>query len=86
MSKLKDIFKLKNGYSHPDRDSFALFITKCRNEEFNLYDSTCKDDTVIDSVLKHLMFTVYYLEENIEFGNADNYGQRPMVINDLFHS
>ena len=32
------------------------------------------------------MFTIYYLEENIEFGNSENYKKRPTVTNDIFHS
>ena len=79
MQGLTDKIKIKNGYSNSDdRASFSIEVMKCTH-------GSCKGAIPIVKILKELFFTLYYLEENIEFG-SDNLGEIPTHVGDTFHS
>ena len=84
---LKDKFQLKNGYTSSDRISFSIEVSQCVPIiTFKGFDSisSCKSPSEIGDFLNKIYFTSYMLEENVEFGNVKNVGQRPILSNDKY--
>ena len=46
----------------------------------------CRDTDDTKELLKHIFFTLFYTDNNIEFGNSDNIGLNPVATVDTFHS
>ena len=80
MEALGDILKVKNGYTNTeDRASFSLEILKCSGDD-------CESDPKISSMLDKIMFNIFILSEDLEIGNIENYGTRPLITTEKFHS
>lgn len=77
---MKENLFVKNGYANnKERISFAIIIIKCEGEG-------CKTDEEITTMLENIYFTMYYLQEEVAFSNIENYGSRPLIIKEKFHS
>jgi hypothetical protein len=64
--------KLKNSYSNlQDRTSFSIVAAICTET-----DGTCEDIENINLLLEKLYFTMFILEEMVEF--SDQIGVRPI--------
>ena len=75
--------RVKNGYSNStERTSFQVEIVKC-NADMN---QTCKNDKALEKVLDLVYFTVFTLDEQIDFGDPEKFGKRPVQTFDKFHS
>ena len=80
MEKMKNHFQLKNSYSHADRISFSISINKCVNST----SQVCEPDEKIEEMLHSMFFTIYTIQETINFHNGSNYGGNPIVVSDKF--
>ena len=79
IDKIKDFLKVKNGYSNRDRSSFSVEISICNQNE-------CESHEKIQAMLDEMMFTLYYLNEDIEYASVENQGEITMVMSDMFLS
>ena len=60
--------KVKNSYENiEDRVSFAIMASICDKE----YDDSCGDSTQVDKVLSMFYFTVFYIDESIDFSTEE---------------
>ena len=70
--------------NNTERVSFSVEIVQCKS------DDCIQNDTQIKELLKNIMFTFYYTEENLAFGKTkDKDGKlikRAIVSRDKFHS
>ena len=74
---LENHLYIKNGYSNQtERISFSIDIIPCEKEE----DDSCQDADKIELALSNILFTLYYLEENIDFGTTDNLMRKPVSV------
>jgi hypothetical protein len=82
MNTIKDILRVKNSYTDKDeRVSFSMQAVACDSDT-----EECADPTAIEQFFEDIYFTIYILKENIAFGDNSNIGQRPISVNDQFHS
>ena len=67
--------------AHKDRDTRGWGLSLNPNmERFAL----CQ--VASEKVLKKIFFTLFHLDENVEFANRENYGKNPNRSSDAFHS
>lgn len=77
---IKDWWVLKNGYSNSEvRKSFNVQASLCDQN----IDPTCATKDEIDFLLQRLQFTVYLIEDYVQFGNV---GDIPFLTVNKFHS
>jgi len=82
VEKIKDYFMIKNGYSNDeDRVSFSVEIVKCNEEE----GETCKNKELVSKLLNSMYFTMYNIEETIDFKDPDKMMERPVRTLNKFH-
>tara|TARA_B110000285_G_C14934631_1_gene518970 strand:+ start:147 stop:434 length:288 start_codon:yes stop_codon:yes gene_type:complete len=82
IEKLKDQLRVKNSYSNKEeRISFSIQAVNCDNST-----EDCQEFSIIEKFFDNMFFTVYVLEENIEFGDVANIGKKPLSTTDTFHS
>lgn len=83
MNLIKDDLVIKNGYSNKEeRISFSIQAVLCDTDA----GETCASNDNIDLFLRSIYFTMYVLEESIAFGQLENIGERPISVDDKFHS
>ena len=74
---------MKNGYSnYDDRVSYSVEIVKCNPE----VDKDCKNDALAEKLLSQIFFTLYNIEELVDFKNPEKLKGRPIRTQDSFHS
>ena len=84
MEKIKEHFEVKNGYINKhERVSFSVEIVKCNDDIHE--DVQCKNDAT-PLILEQIYFTLYNLEEMIDFKNPDKLKKRPIRAEVKFHS
>jgi hypothetical protein len=75
MDLLKEELRVKNSFSNKkERVSFSIQAVNCDQEK----DSSCETKENISELFNSIYFTAYILEENIEFGDVDSIGKRPI--------
>jgi hypothetical protein len=85
MTGMEDFAYLKNSYSNKlDRKSMSIQVVLGNHSECASYDSDCPFHDQIDKFLSYLYFSLYIVEENIEFTN--DIKARPISTSDKFHS
>jgi hypothetical protein len=52
----------------------------------NTTTMTCESDDKIERLLNSIFFTVYTLQEEVDFANPDNYRKTPLIVKDVFFS
>jgi len=83
IDKIKDHFQIKNGYNNKhERISFSVEIVKCNDDSSKV---KCKNDATED-ILEQIYFTLYNVEEIIDFKNPDKLKSRPIRTEVKFHS
>lgn len=83
INKIADYFQIKNAYANTtERISFSVEIVKC-NPEFS---QTCKSDETVQKFLDVVYFTMYNIEEVVDFKNNHKVGSRPVRTTNKFHS
>jgi len=81
-SLIEDYYKLTNSYIETkNKDAFALEIIKCNKDEKG--EGFCASDEDIKEVVSSLVFTQYFIKEQIDF-DGDNYGSRPTRVEAIF--
>ena len=66
---------VKNGYSNKhERISFVIEIATCRQHQ----GRTCKEPEAASKILESFYFTMYNIEEVIDFKNPQKLGDRPV--------
>ena len=84
--RMKAFWQVKNAYTNKgDRVSFSMEIHKCGAHKGNAPDY-CQNDEAIRKLFDKLYFTLFYLEEMVEFGVLNNFGKRPTTVQEKFHS
>ena len=82
IDKIEDYLQIKNGYNNKDeRISFSVEIVKCNDTP----SVTCRNDAT-EAILEQVYFTLYNLEEIIDFKNPDKLKSRPIRTEVKFHS
>lgn len=76
----KKFWQVKNGYTNEtERISFSVEIVKCN-------DADCKSEAQTQKIMNLMYFTVYTLEEAIDFKNPEKLNSRPVRVQTTFHS
>ena len=66
-----------------NRTYFKISIEKCLNQTIN---DNCASNEAIEKVVNDIVFTMYYLQDFVEFNKLDNLGKSPIKTIDEFHS
>ena len=61
-------------------------VIRCNPDNYPEDPTYCREDLAVDRILNKIFFTVYYIDENVEFGNPLNIGKNPVAATDTFHS
>ena len=80
MDIIKEHLRIKNGYTNSnERISFSVQVVNCSDN--------CESKEKVAQVMKQVYFTLYTVQERINFGKGDkNYGQKPTSVIDTFQS
>lgn len=77
---MKDFWILRNGYTNmTERQSFNMQVALCNQTN----DASCRDPADISFLLDKLFFTIYVVEDNVQFGDI---GKNPFMTVNKFHS
>ena len=73
----KDLMTLKNDYGNLfERESLQIEIVRCRDGNNGVEE--CREKAEVEDLLSAVFFTLYLMDENVEFGNAENLGGNPI--------